>query len=141
MADNMDIIKSNPIGILNDASKVSLQSGGALFISAILAVYVTNAHDWVIDPWLVRIAFVSGILLSLVGSFMKRDDAHLRASLAKALIEKIGTSDPAVAERILTTRKDEENLLKQILKEPITVNLFQAPGVEIESITPVQKPT
>jgi len=96
-----DLVKSDPIETLKQASKISMQGGGALFFAVILAVVMMNADPkWAISNGLVLAALIGAVLLGLAGTAARMYDAHLRVKLAVELIKVKGTSDAKKAEEL-----------------------------------------
>ena len=100
MADTTkDLLKSDPIGTLQTASKLSLQGGGILLFAVLAAVYKMNvAPKWQIDSKLVLVALIGAVLLGLAGTLARMYDARLRVDLSMKLLEVKGTTDAEKAE-------------------------------------------
>lgn len=94
-----DILRADPIGTLQSASKVSLQGGGVLLVAVLYAVYRMNtAPKWQISGTLVLVALIGAILLGLAGTLARMYDARLRVQLSLKLLEVKGTTDAAKAD-------------------------------------------
>jgi hypothetical protein len=114
-----DMITSDPIGLMTEASKLSLQGGGALLIVALGLIYQVNEAGWNVSSALLFNFVIGAILMGVLSVVLKVIDVRFRYKLASKYLDVRGTTDPELAKEMPVTNMVDPEVLKILLDKSL----------------------